>query len=68
MPVSTLTLDELKETSLEEIIYRVLREQLLLKIRLADGQTVHIQPEPKLTPLPVLEGFVPDGWKDAIYA
>jgi hypothetical protein len=43
-----------------------MREQLLLMIRLADGQVVQIQPEPMLKPLPVLEGSVPDNWKDAI--
>ena len=25
------------------------------------------KPLPRLKPLPVLEGFVPEGWKDAIY-
>ena len=28
---------------------------------------VTIKPLPRLKPLPVLEGFVPKGWKDAIY-
>jgi hypothetical protein len=67
MTVSVFTLDELQETSLEELLQRVLREPLLLKIRLADGQVVQIQPEPTLKPLPVFEGSVPDHWKDAIY-
>ena len=67
MSVYTLTLDELKFTSLEELLMRVIREQIQLKIRLANGQTVQIQPEPKLSPLPILEGSVPEGWKDAIY-
>ena len=31
------------------------------------GETVAIQPSPRLKPLPILEGFVPDGWKDALY-
>jgi hypothetical protein len=26
-----------------------------------------IQPKRALEPLPVLEGFVPNGWKDAVY-
>jgi len=25
------------------------------------------QPSPRLKPLPVLDGFVPEGWKDALY-
>jgi hypothetical protein len=28
---------------------------------------VVIQPAPSLKPLPELEGFVPEGWKDAVY-
>jgi hypothetical protein len=28
---------------------------------------VTIKPLPRLKPLPVLEGFVPEGWEDAIY-
>ena len=30
-------------------------------------QVVVIPPESQLLPLPVLEGYVPQGWKDAIY-
>ena len=29
--------------------------------------TVTIKPLPRLKPLPVLEGFIPGGWEDAIY-
>ncbi len=68
MSVAILSFTELKGMSLEDLLLRVMREQLLLKIRLADGQVVQIQPEPTLKPLPVLEGSVPDSWKDAIYA
>ena len=68
MSVATLSFTELKGMSLEDLLLRVMREQLLLKIRLADGQVVQIQPEPMLKPLPVLEGSVPDNCKDAIYA
>ena len=68
MSVAILSFTELKGMSLEDLLLRVMREQLLLKIRLADGQVVQIQPEPMLKPLRVLEGSVPDNWKDAIYA
>ena len=66
MSVATLSFTELKGMSLEDLLLRVMREQLLLKIRLADGQVVQIQPEPMLKPLPVLEGSVPANWKDAM--
>lgn len=30
-------------------------------------QVAAVSPEPQLLPLPALEGYVPQGWKDAIY-
>jgi hypothetical protein len=54
MTIALSSFDEMQGVSLEEILLRILREQLLLKIRLADGRVVQIQPEPTLRPLPVL--------------
>jgi hypothetical protein len=34
---------------------------------LPDGGEVLLEPKPALRPLPNLEGFVPEGWKDAVY-
>lgn len=67
MTIATVSLKELHVSSLEELLNRVIRDQLQLKIRLPDGEIVSVQPEPKLKPLPALEGSVPDHWKDAIY-
>lgn len=53
----TLSLDDLKGRTWEEV----------LTVRLSEGETVAIQRTPDLKPLPVLEGFVPEGWKDAVY-
>jgi len=63
----TLTLDDLREQTLEDVLRRVVRRQEVLTVRLPEGETVAIQPSPRLKPLPVLEGFVPEGWKDAVY-
>ena len=62
-----LTLDDLKEQTLEDVLRQVIRRQEALTVRLPEGETVAIQPSPRLRPLPVLEGFVPEGWKDALY-
>ncbi len=62
-----LTLDDLKEQTLEDVLRQVIRQQEALTVRLPEGETVAIQPSPRLRPLPVLEGFVPEGWKDALY-
>ena len=63
----TLTLDDLREQTLEDVLRRVVREQQVLTVRLPEGETVAIQPSPQLEPLIVLDGFVPEGWKDAVY-
>lgn len=31
------------------------------------SQQASVSSEPQLLPLPVLEGYLPQGWKDAIY-
>ena len=62
-----LVLDDLKERTLEDVLREVVRRQEALTVRLPEGDTVAIQPSPHLKPLPTLDGFVPEGWKDAIY-
>jgi len=63
----TLNLDTLKGVSLEELIFRVLNDQQRLTILVSDEQEVIIEPKQKLKPLPILDGTIPAGWKDAIY-
>lgn len=63
----TLVLEDLKERTLDQILREVVARQEALAVRLPEGETVLIQPVPRLKPLPVLEGFVPEGWKDAVY-
>lgn len=65
---STLTLDQLKSVSLTDFLHLVLEQDRRLEIQMPDGDVLIVQPEAGLIPLPELEGYVPDGWKDAIYA
>ncbi len=67
MTLHTSTLEELRERSLEQVLESVLEEQEILTVRMPSGKEVVIRPKPTLEPLPVLEGFVPEAWKDAIY-
>jgi hypothetical protein len=67
MDYRTLVLDDLKTRTIEEILREVVARQEALTVRLPEGETVLIQPTPRLKPLPVLEGRVPAGWKDALY-
>jgi hypothetical protein len=64
----TLTLAELQSSSLEQIFQDVADQQLIVTVLLPDGREVVIEPKPSLQPLPELEGRVPEGWKDAVYA
>ena len=67
MTLHTSTLEELQGHSLEQVLESVLEEDEILTVRMPSGQEVVIRPKPALEPLPVLEGSVPEGWKDAIY-
>ena len=53
--------------SLEEVLREVVKQQEVLTVRLPEGDLVAIEPAPQLRPLPVLEGSIPQGWKDAVY-
>jgi hypothetical protein len=58
---------ELAERSLEDVLREVAERKEILTVHFPDGEDVVIQPAPKLKPLHVLEGYVPDGWREAIY-
>jgi hypothetical protein len=49
-------------------LWNVVKDSIQIVIRMPGGEEVIIGPKPRLEPLPVLEGYVPEGWKDAVYA
>jgi hypothetical protein len=61
------TLEELKGRTLEELLHEVARSQESITVVLEEGELITIEPATQLKPLPVLDGHVPEGWKDAIY-
>ena len=68
MAHETLTLDELRRRSLEEVLKDIADHRSPIIVLLPDGREVIIGPKPQLEPLPEFEGRLPAGWKDAIYA
>ncbi|MGH7964360.1 MAG: hypothetical protein ACRERD_21505 [Candidatus Binatia bacterium] len=68
MAGQTLTLAELKEESLEQILQQIVDQQSIVTVLLPNGKEVVIEPKLRLQPLPELEGHVPEGWKEAVYA
>jgi len=67
MTTRRLALDELKGRTVEDVLREVVAHQEVLTVELPEGDGISIRPVPRLKPLPELEGFVPEGWKDAIY-
>jgi hypothetical protein len=67
MTEQTVTLEALKGQSVEALLQQVVEQHVTVTALLPDGTAVVIEPRPRLQPLPVLEGHVPAGWKDAIY-
>ncbi|MDQ3919365.1 MAG: hypothetical protein M3348_12910 [Acidobacteriota bacterium] len=61
------TLEELKGRTLEEFLHEVARTGDSITVVLGEGETVTVEAATHLKPLPVLEGHVPEGWKDAAY-
>ena len=59
------TVDELKGRTLEELLNEVATSGESLTVVLDEGGVV-IHPGVSLEPLPELEGYIPEGWKDAI--
>ena len=62
------TLEQLRDTSIADFFRLVLEKNSPLQVFMPNGETVLVQPEQKLVPLPELEGTISHGWKDAIYA
>lgn len=62
-----LTLEEVGERTVGDLLHEVASERAAVTVVLGDGEMVVIQPAPALKPSPELGGFVPEGWKDAAY-
>jgi hypothetical protein len=62
-----VSLDKLTNLSLEQFLETVLKQGTAMTVQLPTGQTVTVEPQQTLSPLPVLNGSISDGWKDAIY-
>lgn len=68
MPSKIETLEKWEKVPLGEIVAQILEHKETWIIRVSEEQEITIQPQARLKPLPTLEGYVPEGWKDAIYA
>jgi len=67
MTEHTVTLEAVKGQSVEALLQQVVEQCVTVTVLLPDGAAVVLEPRPRLQPLPVLEGYIPAGWKDALY-
>ena len=67
MTEHTVTLEAVKGQSVEALLQQVVEQCVTVTVLLPDGAAVVLELRPRLQPLPVLEGYVPAGWKDALY-
>ena len=71
----TVTLEDIQDLSLSDLLRDVAHGQDTLHVLLDNGREVVLHSPPPaeqqesltLKPLPQFPGFVPPGWKDAIY-
>lgn len=57
----------MKQVVLEVMDDKLEKLKLELISYIQQDKATTIKPAPRLKPLPTLEGFVPEGWKDTIY-
>ena len=50
-----------------DLLREIAEHEETLTIELPNGKLITIQPLPDLEPLPELDGYVEEGWKDVIY-
>ncbi len=61
-----IALETIKNLSIEDFL-SLLRQKETLIVQVSSGEVVRIKASLELPPLPTLDGYVPQGWKDAIY-
>ncbi len=60
-------LEKWEQVPLGEVIARILEQEETWIIRVSEEQEITLRPQARLKPLPTLEGYVPEGWKEALY-
>ena len=61
-----IALERFTDVSVAEFL-QILQQLGAIAVQLPDGNAVIVQVQPELPALPILEGYIPTGWKDAIY-
>lgn len=63
-----MSIEEAIAFPFEDLLREVNETQETVRVVIEEGKAVEITPaKPRLKPLTQYPGYVPDGWKDAIY-
>ncbi|MCL1473361.1 hypothetical protein [Argonema antarcticum] len=62
----TITIESLRNISVEDFL-SLLRQKSALEVQFPNGESLIVQAKVELAPLPILDGYVPQGWKEEIY-
>ncbi|GET42908.1 hypothetical protein [Microseira wollei] len=61
----SIAVESLRNISVEEFL-NLLRQKSALAVEFPNGESLIVQAV-ELAPLPILDGYVPEGWKEGIY-
>lgn len=62
----SIAFDSIRNISVEEFL-RLLRQKSAIAVQFSNGELLIVQAKVELAPLPILDGYVPKGWKEGIY-
>lgn len=62
----SIAVESLRNISVEEFL-NLLRQKSAIAVQFPNGESLIVQAKVELAPLPILDGYVPEGWKEGIY-
>lgn len=62
----SIAIENLRKTSLEDFL-NLLRQKSAIAVQFPNGESLIVQAKLELAPLPILDGYVPQEWKEEIY-
>ncbi|MGA9382342.1 MAG: hypothetical protein WBV73_26580 [Phormidium sp.] len=62
----TITIESIRKISGEDFL-SLLRQKSAIAVQFPNGESLIVQAKVELAPLPILDGYVPKGWKEEIY-
>ncbi|MFB2918354.1 MULTISPECIES: hypothetical protein [Aerosakkonema] len=61
-----ITIESVRNISGEDFL-SLLRQKSAIAVQFPNGESLIVQAKVELAPLPILDGYVPQGWKEEVY-